>query len=89
MTHPAQSYHQLSVEGATPLGLVAMLYDGAITALLRAVDAIEAHDIEKKCQHLNRALASSSSSKAPSISSKEAKWPEIFSPFMSTRAPKS
>jgi flagellar protein FliS len=34
-----------------------MLYDGAITFLQRAVAAIEAHDIEKKCQHLNRALA--------------------------------
>jgi flagellar protein FliS len=34
-----------------------MLYDGAITFLQRAMAAIEAHDIEKKCQHLNRALA--------------------------------
>jgi len=57
MRHPAHSYRQLSVEGATPIGLVAMLYDGAITALIRAIDAIEARDIEKKCQHLNRALA--------------------------------
>jgi len=57
MNHPALTYHQLSVEGATPLGLVVMLYDGVIAALLRAIDAIEAHDIEKKCRHLNRALA--------------------------------
>jgi flagellar protein FliS len=34
-----------------------MLYDGAIAALNRAIAAIEAHDIEKKCHHLNRALA--------------------------------
>jgi flagellar protein FliS len=34
-----------------------MLYDGAITFLERAVDAIAAHDIEKKCNNLNRALA--------------------------------
>jgi len=57
MNHPALTYRQLSVEGATPLGLVVMLYDGAIAALLRAIDAIEAHDIEKKCRHLNRAQA--------------------------------
>ncbi|MGA2074586.1 MAG: flagellar export chaperone FliS [Terriglobia bacterium] len=57
MRHPAQSYRQLSVQGASPLGLVVMLYDGAITALLRAIHAIETHDIEGKCRHLNRALA--------------------------------
>jgi flagellar protein FliS len=39
------------------LELVVMLYDGLITALLRGVDAVEAHEIERKCQHLNRALA--------------------------------
>jgi flagellar protein FliS len=57
MRHPAQAYRQFSVQGATPLGLVVMLYDGAITALQRAVTAIEAHDIPKKCTHLNRAQA--------------------------------
>jgi flagellar protein FliS len=57
MNHPALTYRQLSVEGATPLGLVVMLYDGALAALLRAIAAIESHDIEKKCRHLNRALA--------------------------------
>ena len=34
-----------------------MLYDGAIAAMRQAVAAIEAHDIPKKCIHLNRALA--------------------------------
>ena len=57
MRHPAHTYRQFSVQGATPLGLVVMLYDGAIAALQRAVTAIEAHDIQKKCNHLNRALA--------------------------------
>ena len=57
MKSPAHAYRQLSVEGATPLALVAMLYDSAIAAFLRAIEAIEARDIEKKCQHLNRALA--------------------------------
>jgi flagellar secretion chaperone FliS len=57
MKYPAQAYRQLSVQAASPLGLVVMLYDGVITALIRAIDSIEAHDIEAKCRHLNRALA--------------------------------
>jgi flagellar protein FliS len=56
MKHPALTYRQFSVQGATPLGLVVMLYDGAIAAMQRAIAAIEAHDIAKKCIHLNRAL---------------------------------
>jgi flagellar protein FliS len=57
MKHAALIYRQCSVQGATPLGLVVMLYDGAIAFMHRAVAAMEAHDIEKKCNHLNRALA--------------------------------
>jgi flagellar protein FliS len=57
MNQPALTYRQFSVQGATPLGLVVMLYDGAIAALHRAIAAIEAHDIEAKCKHLSRALA--------------------------------
>lgn len=57
MRHPAQAYRQFSVQGATPLGLVVMLYDGAIAAMERAATAIEAHDVSKKCAQLNRALA--------------------------------
>lgn len=57
MKHPASAYRQLSVQGATPLGLVVMLYDGAVAALQRAVNAIEAGDIGQKCANLNRAQA--------------------------------
>jgi len=57
MRNPAHAYRQLAIQGATPLGLVVMLYDGAIAAMRQAVAAIEAHDIPKKCIHLNRALA--------------------------------
>lgn len=57
MNRPAFTYRQFSVQGATPLGLVVMLYDGAIAALQRAVAAIEARDNQNKCTHLNRALA--------------------------------
>lgn len=57
MSQPARTYRQFSVQGATPLGLVVMLYDGAIAAIWRAANAIEAHDIQQKCTDLNRALA--------------------------------
>jgi flagellar protein FliS len=56
MNHPALTYRQLSVQGATPVGMVVMLYDGAIAWLQRAITAIEARDIENKVAHLNRAL---------------------------------
>jgi flagellar protein FliS len=57
MKNPAFAYRQFSVQSATPLGLVVMLYDGAITFLRGAITAIEAHDIPKKCSQLNRAQA--------------------------------
>ena len=58
MNNPAlNTYRQFSVQGSTPLGLIVMLYDGAIAALRRAVSAMEAGDIPRKCNQLNRALA--------------------------------
>ena len=58
MNNPAlNTYRQFSVQGATPLGLVVMLYDGAIATLRRAASAMEAGDIPRKCAQLNRALA--------------------------------
>ena len=57
MKNPALAYRQFSVHGSTPLGLVVMLYDGAIAALQRAAGAIEIRDIPGKCTHLNRAQA--------------------------------
>lgn len=57
MNHAAHAYRQLSVQGTSPLGLVVMLYDGAIASIERAITAIEVNNIEEKCKHLNRALA--------------------------------
>jgi len=57
MKHPAHTYRQFAVQGATAVGSIVMLYDGAITGLQRAITAIEARDIEKKCAHLSHALA--------------------------------
>jgi flagellar secretion chaperone FliS len=57
MKNPAQAYRQFSVQGAPPLRLVVMLYDGVIAALQRAIDAIETRNIEAKCSQIKRALA--------------------------------
>jgi flagellar secretion chaperone FliS len=57
MKHPASAYRQFSVQGNSPLGLVVMLYDGAIAALRRAAGAIENRDVQQKSAQLNRAGA--------------------------------
>ena len=57
MNHPAASYRQVAAQSASGVGLVVMLYDGAIAALDRATAALEAGEIERKCAQLNRALA--------------------------------
>ena len=57
MNHPARTYRQFSVQGATPLGLVVMLYDRAIADLQRAIEAVEAHNIEQRTKHLNHFLS--------------------------------
>jgi len=57
MKNPALAYRQFSVQGATPLGLVVLLHDGAIAALQRAAVAVEVQDVSEKCTHLTRAQA--------------------------------
>jgi flagellar protein FliS len=57
MTNPALEYRTRAVEGASPVGLVVLLYGGAITALMRAISAIEANNIEKRVNELNKVLA--------------------------------
>jgi flagellar protein FliS len=57
MINPALEYRKRAVEGASPVGLVVLLYGGAITALMRAISAIEANNIEKRVNELNKVLA--------------------------------
>jgi flagellar protein FliS len=57
MNNVAQTYTQLSVEGASPVGLVVALYDNTLRSLHRARRAIEANDIEGRTQHLNHVLS--------------------------------
>lgn len=57
MNNAASEYRQRSVEGASSVGLVVLLYGGAITGLMRAIGAIEANNIEKRVNELNKVLA--------------------------------
>ena len=56
MNSVAQTYTQLSLEGASPVGLVVALYDNALKSLHRARRAIETNDIELRTQYLNHVL---------------------------------
>lgn len=51
------TYRQTHVQSRTPLELVVMLYDGALTFLARARDAVDRGDISARCEASNRALA--------------------------------
>jgi len=57
MTNPAHEYRKRAVEGASPVGLVVLLYGGAVTNLMRAIAAVEAGNVEKRVLELNKALA--------------------------------
>src|ERR1700681_2732213 len=57
MKNAASEYRQRSVEGASPVGLVVLLYGGAITGLMRAIGAVEVNNIEKRVNELNKVLA--------------------------------
>ena len=54
---PAATYRRRTLESATPMGLVVLLYQAAITSLHRGLAAMEAGDIEKRTQSLNHVLA--------------------------------
>ena len=51
------TYRQTQVQSRTPLELVVMLYDGALTSLGAARDAIERRDIPARRDALSRAFA--------------------------------
>lgn len=57
MVNPALEYRKRAVEGASPVGLVVLLYGGAVTSLMRAISAVEANNIEKRVHELNKVLA--------------------------------
>lgn len=52
----ASNYQQHAVTGASPIGLVVLLYQSAASLLRRAVAAMEAGDVETRTRLLNRVI---------------------------------
>jgi flagellar secretion chaperone FliS len=48
-----RSYRRMEIEGASPIGLILMLFDLLINDLRRAAVALRADDIETRCKELN------------------------------------
>lgn len=53
---PARTYRQLSVQSASPIGLVVLLFNSAIASLHKAERAAEANQIEARVNELNHVL---------------------------------
>jgi flagellar protein FliS len=49
------SYRSSAIEGASPIGLVVVLYDRLVIDIRAAAAAIRADDIERRCRELNHA----------------------------------
>jgi len=49
------SYRSSAIEGASPIGLVVVLYDRLVVDIRSAAAAIRADDIEGRCRELNHA----------------------------------
>jgi flagellar protein FliS len=53
----ADAYRRTAVQSSSPLGLVVMLYDGAIKFMLEAREAIARNDVHARTTAVSRALA--------------------------------
>lgn len=53
----ADAYRRTAVQSSSPLGLVVMLYDGAIRFVLEAREAIARRDVAARTNAVSRALA--------------------------------
>jgi len=56
MTYNAKDYQRAAVAGATPVGLVVLLYERLIADLTRAVAAMEKGDVETRVAGINHAF---------------------------------
>jgi flagellar protein FliS len=53
----ATAYRRRAVEGATPIGLIVLLYQGAVVELRKGLAALQARDIEARTNAFRRVLA--------------------------------
>jgi len=55
-TQVFDTYRQTSVQCASPVGLVVMLYDSALSSLYQAMKAIDAGNVEERTRDLNHVM---------------------------------
>jgi flagellar protein FliS len=53
----SNTYQQIAVQTSSPTRLVVMLYEGAIRFLRESIAAIEANELERKRQSIDRSVA--------------------------------
>src|ERR1700744_421493 len=51
-----RSYRRIAIEGASPIGLLLVLFDLLVSDLRAAAAALRANDIEGRCKALNHAF---------------------------------
>ena len=51
-----QTYRELGAQGADPLEMVVMLYNVLLDDLRRAIEALHAHDVEKRTMEIQHAM---------------------------------
>jgi flagellar protein FliS len=56
MRDPARAYRELAVRGASPVGLIVILYEEIIRCLRRAQDAVQRNEIERRTKELSHAI---------------------------------
>jgi flagellar secretion chaperone FliS len=57
MTDPARAYRESAVRGASPVGLIVILYEEIIHSMRKAQRALQSGNIEERTRALNHALA--------------------------------
>jgi flagellar secretion chaperone FliS len=53
----AAAYRRRAVEGATPIGLIVLLYQAAVLEMRKGIAALQGRDIEARTNAFNRVLA--------------------------------
>lgn len=56
MRDPARAYRELAVGGASPVGLIVILYEEVIRCLRRSLDAVQRQQIERRTRELSHAM---------------------------------
>ena len=57
MKDPQTIYREAALRGATPVGLVVLLYEQAVQDLQRALTAIRLNDVQQRTREINHAIA--------------------------------